>query len=101
MHLHERPQAAPLLVRQGIKLASSRMQNHAPYACTRDLTPASQKKSPFLMTGQEGGAPGVVVRHRKSVAEGGADAGEMYRALTIITPDVFSFILDSSYCSPK
>lgn len=53
MHLHEGPQVAPLLVRQGIKHASFCMQNHAPYACTRNLTPASQKKSPFLMTGRE------------------------------------------------
>jgi hypothetical protein len=71
MRLHERPQAAPVLERQGVKHASSRIQNHAPYACTRNLTPASQKKSPFLMTGREGIAPGVVVRHRKPVTEDG------------------------------
>ncbi|RTF40409.1 hypothetical protein D9B80_16010 [Serratia marcescens] len=59
MHLHERPQAAPVLGRQGIKHASSRMQNHALYACTRNLTPACQKKSSFLMTGMGYFASGV------------------------------------------
>jgi hypothetical protein len=54
MHLHERLQAAPLLVQQGIKHASSCMQNHAPYACTRHLTPASQEKT-FFDNGAGGG----------------------------------------------
>ncbi|PTA74176.1 acetyl xylan esterase [Serratia sp. Nf2] len=35
MQVHERPQAALLLVRQGVKNAFSCMQNHALYACTR------------------------------------------------------------------
>ncbi|PNU42982.1 acetyl xylan esterase [Serratia marcescens subsp. marcescens ATCC 13880] len=47
MQVHERPQAAPLLARQGINNACSCMQNHAPYACTRFLTLASQEKGCF------------------------------------------------------
>ncbi|PHY83707.1 hypothetical protein CS371_03250 (plasmid) [Serratia marcescens] len=47
MQVHERPQAALLLVWQGIKNAFSCMQNHALYACTRSLTPASQEKGCF------------------------------------------------------
>ncbi|ASL96301.1 hypothetical protein BVG96_01200 [Serratia marcescens] len=47
MQLHERPQAAPVLVRQGMKSAFSCMQNHAPYACTRNLRLASQEKGCF------------------------------------------------------
>jgi len=47
MQVHERPQAALLLVRQGVKNAFSCMQNHALYACTRSLTPASQEKGCF------------------------------------------------------
>ncbi|QDI35946.1 hypothetical protein FG171_00355 [Serratia marcescens] len=47
MQLHERSQAAPVLVRQGMKSAFSCMQNHAPYACTRNLWLASQEKSCF------------------------------------------------------
>jgi hypothetical protein len=47
MQLHERPQAAPVLVRQGKKSEFSCMQNHAPYACTRNLRLASQEKGCF------------------------------------------------------
>lgn len=47
MQVHEGPQAASLLVRQGVKNAFSYMQNHAPYACTRYLAPASQEKGCF------------------------------------------------------
>ncbi|RJK62229.1 hypothetical protein CMV60_22995 [Serratia marcescens] len=47
MQVHDGPQAASLLVRQGVKNAFSCMQNHAPYACTRFLTPASQEKGCF------------------------------------------------------
>ncbi|QHA86815.1 acetyl xylan esterase [Serratia rhizosphaerae] len=44
MQLHEKRQAVPVLVRQGMKSAFSCMQNHAPYACTRNLRLASQEK---------------------------------------------------------
>jgi len=47
MQVHDGPQAASLLVRQGVKNAFSCMQNHAPYACTRFLTLASQEKGFF------------------------------------------------------
>lgn len=56
MQLHERPQAAPVLVRQGMKSAFSCMQNHAPYACTRNLRLASQEKGCFGRGGR-GNAP--------------------------------------------
>jgi hypothetical protein len=52
MQLHERPQAAPVLVRAGMKSAFSCMQNHAPYACTLDLRQASQKKGCFRAWGK-------------------------------------------------
>mgnify|MGYP007045697004 FL=1 len=33
MQVHERPQAAPVLVLRGIKNTGICMQNHAPYGC--------------------------------------------------------------------
>ncbi|TFZ78246.1 hypothetical protein E4655_23380 [Serratia marcescens] len=56
MQLHERPHAAPVRVRRGVTVASSRMQNHAPYACTRNLWLASQEKGCFERGGK-GNAP--------------------------------------------
>ncbi|HEI9794925.1 TPA: hypothetical protein ACH2JW_002138 [Serratia marcescens] len=47
MQLPGWPQAASVLVRLGMKNAFSYMQNHAPYACTRNLRLASQEKSCF------------------------------------------------------
>lgn len=65
MQLHERPQAAPVLVRQGMKSAFSCMQNHAPYACTRNLRLASQEKGCFGRGGR--GMP------RDAAESGGAE----------------------------
>ncbi|MBE8814678.1 acetyl xylan esterase [Serratia marcescens] len=47
MHLHEGPQAAPLLGPQGVKNAIFCMQIHAPYTCMCSLAKASQEKSLF------------------------------------------------------
>ena len=33
MHVHDRPQGAPVLVLAGDPMSVKRMQNHAPYAC--------------------------------------------------------------------
>ncbi|OPJ98277.1 hypothetical protein B1H39_07275 [Serratia marcescens] len=60
MQLHERPQAAPVLVRQGMKSAFSCMQNHAPYACTRNLGLASQEKG--CLGEAEGECPAMLSR---------------------------------------
>ncbi|PNU29374.1 hypothetical protein C2M05_24230 [Serratia marcescens] len=65
MQLHERPQAAPVLVRQGMKSAFSSMQNHAPYACTHNLRLASQENGCFGRGGR--GMP------RGTVESGGAE----------------------------
>ncbi|HAU4290474.1 TPA: hypothetical protein F6W58_23085 [Serratia marcescens] len=60
MQLHERPQAAPVLVWQGMKSAFSCMQNHAPYACTRNLRRASQEKG--VLGEAEGECPAMLSR---------------------------------------
>ena len=58
MQLHERPQAAPVLVLQGMKSAFSCLQNHAPYTYTytRHSRLASQEKGCFERGGK-GNAP--------------------------------------------
>ncbi|TEW84690.1 hypothetical protein D5R38_16175 [Serratia marcescens] len=65
MQLHEWPQAAPALVPLGMKSAFSCMQNHAPYACTRNLRLASQEEGCFGRGGR--GMP------RDAVESGGAE----------------------------
>ncbi|TWY26197.1 hypothetical protein FR965_23820 [Serratia marcescens] len=60
MQLHERPQATPVLVLAGMKSAFSCMQNHAPYACTRNLRLASQEKGCFGRGGR--GMPAMLSR---------------------------------------